>query len=857
MVDLAETIWRDFVTDGVPASGPWKPRKSEIRLWGAYVERQQAGSGIDFVFSATTTDADPGAGMFRMNNAAVASVTALYIDNSDALGTTVSAIIDSWDDSTNSVRGILNVRGINDDTVLHVFRVTGNIVDGGGYRKVTVSYVGGSGAFVDGDDYLLTFSRSGEPGAVNQVVASDGITVDSSDPANPIVRSKVVPVATRAALKALDTTKVIAAFFNGYYWDWKLGDYSTHVAADTVGGYYVKANAIAASIGAWVLRANHLSPKMFDAVGDDTADDTAACAAWFALLMFTGHSLKGVIDGKFKIVTAQTWDFSPKRLTGFTIEGVSGPNDNYLHVTDTTTSPAMYWHANGNPLFYGKMHNFGVRTNRAGVGFQIGQDNFADAWNQCIIDDVVVNNGSANAANVSLRLNHILGTYFNVVANAGGSGKPAQPGAPGYGTAVELRQVIGGRGAIHAGNSVIGHKYTGGYSYGNSWGATNIEEVTTAISCDVATASHNNYAGGYFVCSTFIDSSAGNSNLISNPNIAYYAGGALGTNLTGWGIDGEVANSVLVRRNATGISVGTGILGVSPAKAFHAWLNTGTVGYRWQSGSSIMDFDYSGDGSLTNYNGGFFKNAAAVSGFDAIKINSVEVTRVTSVGLGIGMIAANAWLDIAAGTAGKASASFAAGVVMTTVTAGAWEYDGKALYFAHAAASRGAIAVRQIATVQGATVALSNSATTAQNVFAAANDTLTVQAGVAYRFRARIGLNTGATSHTTAFGLGGSATFTSIGYTAKTASAASATTPATPQMVSPQTAAATVLNAASTAARTDIEIEGIVRVNAGGTIIPQVTFSAGPTGTCETAIDSFFEVEPIGANTVAAVGNWG
>lgn len=38
MVDLAETIFRDFETDGVSASGKHKPRKSKIREWGAYLE---------------------------------------------------------------------------------------------------------------------------------------------------------------------------------------------------------------------------------------------------------------------------------------------------------------------------------------------------------------------------------------------------------------------------------------------------------------------------------------------------------------------------------------------------------------------------------------------------------------------------------------------------------------------------------------------------------------------------------------------------------------------------------------------------------------------------------------------------
>lgn len=38
MVDLANTVFRDFVTDGVPSSGANKTRKSDIRQWGAYLE---------------------------------------------------------------------------------------------------------------------------------------------------------------------------------------------------------------------------------------------------------------------------------------------------------------------------------------------------------------------------------------------------------------------------------------------------------------------------------------------------------------------------------------------------------------------------------------------------------------------------------------------------------------------------------------------------------------------------------------------------------------------------------------------------------------------------------------------------
>ncbi|MBZ9816935.1 hypothetical protein [Mesorhizobium sp. CA7] len=34
----ANTVWRDYLNDGIPSSGPWKPHKSEIRAWGTALE---------------------------------------------------------------------------------------------------------------------------------------------------------------------------------------------------------------------------------------------------------------------------------------------------------------------------------------------------------------------------------------------------------------------------------------------------------------------------------------------------------------------------------------------------------------------------------------------------------------------------------------------------------------------------------------------------------------------------------------------------------------------------------------------------------------------------------------------------
>lgn len=59
MTQTAEDVFRDFVTDGVPASGAHHPRKAEIREWGASLEANiagfQAGGGIVFQTKAAMT----------------------------------------------------------------------------------------------------------------------------------------------------------------------------------------------------------------------------------------------------------------------------------------------------------------------------------------------------------------------------------------------------------------------------------------------------------------------------------------------------------------------------------------------------------------------------------------------------------------------------------------------------------------------------------------------------------------------------------------------------------------------------------------------------------------------------------
>lgn len=141
-----------------------------------------------------------------------------------------------------------------------------------------------------------------------------------------------------------------------------------------------------------------------------------------------------------------------------------------------------------------------------------------------------------------------------------------------------------------------------------------------------------------------------------------------------------------------------------------------------------------------------------------------------------------------------------------------------------------------------------------QSVFPPTIDVVTLEAATTYKMEGLYILNTGATTHTTAmaFALGGGASVTSWEYIVNLWSAALNTITTTQSTTHVSGVASKVLNATSTAVYTIIKFEGIVRMNAGGTVTPQINFSANPTGTNLTKVGSFIQFTPIGTNTVTS-----
>jgi hypothetical protein len=201
--------------------------------------------------------------------------------------------------------------------------------------------------------------------------------------------------------------------------------------------------------------------------------------------------------------------------------------------------------------------------------------------------------------------------------------------------------------------------------------------------------------------------------------------------------------------------------------------------------------------------------------------------------------------------------TIASAAVLATATAGTAEYDGNAFYLSPAASQR---AVQEISFLTtNASDFVGTDVATAQPVFEAARDTLSVAGGTTYMLEALYVLSraAGTTSHTIATLFGGTATLTSIMYRADSTSTTGNALGATSSIYG-TAASALVVTAASVVATENniIRLRGIIRTNVAGTIIPQIQFSAAPGGAPTFKANSFFKLSPVGSSAFGSVGNW-
>jgi len=135
-----------------------------------------------------------------------------------------------------------------------------------------------------------------------------------------------------------------------------------------------------------------------------------------------------------------------------------------------------------------------------------------------------------------------------------------------------------------------------------------------------------------------------------------------------------------------------------------------------------------------------------------------------------------------------------------------------------------------------------------------ANGALRARGGTTYYFECTFDLSAmSATSGTFSFGFLGTATISSIKYTA-IATKSAVGTPTAPSMSVSAVATAFPIVVANIATTGSATISGIIRVNATGTLIPSI--GLGIASPAVVSANSLFKIYPVGANTATSNGEW-
>lgn len=167
-----------------------------VDVTGVGTQGGYGGPSVGYTFSTTTTDADPGSGKLRLDNADPTLATKIYADNNNDEAVDITAWLATFDDSSNPTnKGVLKLFKKTDTSKFAIFYVTALTVDSG-YYKLTVTYIAGNSTFSDTDPIVLSFMPIGDRGATGATgsTGSTGAT-GATGPAGAGRRSATLVIA--------------------------------------------------------------------------------------------------------------------------------------------------------------------------------------------------------------------------------------------------------------------------------------------------------------------------------------------------------------------------------------------------------------------------------------------------------------------------------------------------------------------------------------------------------------------------------------------------------------------------------------------------------------------------------------
>ncbi|MBL0934850.1 MAG: hypothetical protein IBJ07_08875 [Rhizobiaceae bacterium] len=334
-------IWRDFTTDGIPASGPWEPRKVDIR---------QSLSALRQAVIALLADADPGLALpnllIRATDTgagtpnAIQATTNVPIPAGDATALIALNIFESNAGSpvTVALNGSapLTIKTNSGNDVVAEGLAEGMLVLGmrlGSTFRIVTDQV--SASIVAAAEAAQAAAEAAQAAAEAAAAGVNLPAIDADDAGLPLIVNPAgdgyavgsfpgASVATRAALAALDTSENSFRFLTepGREGPFVLreGDYSAAVTADVAEGVFVAADDAPATEKVWArVDTTFLHPLMFGAEGQ--SDCTQAFRDCLAAADYLGKPMH-ILDRSLSYPIQAGTNFA---AIGRTIIGVGMP----------------------------------------------------------------------------------------------------------------------------------------------------------------------------------------------------------------------------------------------------------------------------------------------------------------------------------------------------------------------------------------------------------------------------------------------------------------------------------------------------------------------------------------------------
>jgi hypothetical protein len=136
-------------------------------------------AGYDFLWDNTTSDDDPGAGSLGWNHATISSATAIFINDSEVGTTDIQADVNTWDDGSSTITGMITVVDKADSTIFARFNVTGAVTSNSGYSTIVVTHSVSAGAFTNDGEISVQFTRTGNKGDTGLTGATGAAGTDA------------------------------------------------------------------------------------------------------------------------------------------------------------------------------------------------------------------------------------------------------------------------------------------------------------------------------------------------------------------------------------------------------------------------------------------------------------------------------------------------------------------------------------------------------------------------------------------------------------------------------------------------------------------------------------------------------